>query len=82
MTLPLLDSLPGFHQAIAIARECGLDRETFKGKHNITEEEKLWIRVKQRVWLSLFVANTMWVHCSNPNTTEVSVKLTCFCIVA
>ena len=44
-------------QAIAIARELGLDQITLN--ESASAEDKIWTRIKQRVWLSLFVANTM-----------------------
>jgi hypothetical protein len=44
-------------QAIAIARELGLDQVVLN--ESASAEDKVWMRIKQRVWLSLFVANTM-----------------------
>ena len=44
-------------QAIAIAREIGLDQVRIVP--DMSDDEKAWTRIKQRVWLSLFVANTM-----------------------
>lgn len=47
------------YRAIAIARELGIDQITLDGKKDVTEEEKTWVRIQQRVWKSLFVCNTM-----------------------
>jgi len=47
------------YRAIAIARELGIDQATLDGKRNVTEEDRVWVRIQQRVWKSLFVSNTM-----------------------
>lgn len=45
------------YRAIAIAREIGLDQ--VRASPDMSDDERLWTRIKQRVWLSLFVANTI-----------------------
>lgn len=46
-------------RAIAIAREIGLDQPGPRDRSALTDEERRWTRVRERVWLSLFVGNTM-----------------------